>query len=675
MKLRMHLVLFPILWIFSLHLWSQDITTSNTYKPIPRSQAFFGLHFDLHPGEHDTELGADITEENIEQLLHRVKPDYVQYDCKGHAGWTGYPTKVGWASPGIVKDSLAIWREVTRRNNVGLFIHYSGVWDSKAIVEHPDWASVNTGGKPSPNNTSTFSPYVDELLIPQLQEVSSQYKLDGFWVDGECWATELDYSPAALEAWKEETGFSEVPKKRGEPNWLEWKMFHRRQFERYLKHWVDALHQFNPGLQITSNWMYTTFAPKPVDVPLDFISGDYSHSNSVARAQVDARYLANTGMPWDLMAWGFSKGENLPWSWKPAEQLQQEAAVVLMQGGGFQIYYQPTRAGQISETIIKTTGQVADFCRARQAFSHKSISIPQVALLLSTESMWDSSDRVFAPSGNVMDPLEGALQALLERHYSVDVLAEHQLQPRLSEFPLVVIPDTHRITDEFKNALLSYVEKGGHLLLLGEKSARLFQPQLGVNFEGDPVGGETNLAGSTGLFADNGAWQKVIPTSAEVTLFRYPTRNLQKGQEPAATVNHVGQGKVAAIYGPVAQSFHRSHHPWLREAIGELVEQVFPDPAVEVLGPPTVDIALRKTSQGQLSVHLLNRTQATTGERYAFIDHIPPAGSIALQIQCSQEPQRVLWQPEGISLDWKWKDGVLNVTVPQVHIHGAIVID
>ena len=30
--------------------------------------------------------GADVTEENIATLPDRVKPDYIQYDCKGHAG-------------------------------------------------------------------------------------------------------------------------------------------------------------------------------------------------------------------------------------------------------------------------------------------------------------------------------------------------------------------------------------------------------------------------------------------------------------------------------------------------------------------------------------------------------------------------------------------------------------
>ena len=36
-------------------------------RVLSRKGAFFGLHFDLHPTEKDTELGVDITEEMIER--------------------------------------------------------------------------------------------------------------------------------------------------------------------------------------------------------------------------------------------------------------------------------------------------------------------------------------------------------------------------------------------------------------------------------------------------------------------------------------------------------------------------------------------------------------------------------------------------------------------------------
>ncbi|UCG15323.1 MAG: hypothetical protein JSV19_08485 [Phycisphaerales bacterium] len=641
--------------------------------PLRRENAFFGVHFDLHPGKTDTALGADVSEENIEHLLTRVRPDWIQYDCKGHAGYTGYPSQVGWPSPGIVKDSLAIWRKTTAKHGVTLFIHYSGLWDRVAVEHHPEWARVTEDGKPDPNIASVFGPYVDKLMIPQLQEVVAAYGLDGVWVDGECWAARPDYSPAALKAWRSETGRSDAPRSASDPAWLEWKMFHRRAFERYVCHWVDALHAFDPKLQVTSNWMYTTFAPKPIVAKLDFLSGDFVPSGAVDRARLDARYLSSTGRPWDLLAWGFVGGEGRNPSMKTAIQLQAEAAIVLSQGGAFQVYYQPTRPGYVSEGIIDTLGQVADFCRARQDVCHKSTTVGQIALLLSSESQFDRSDAVFHPAGSLYE-LEGALHALLELHYSVDVLAEHQLMPRLQNYPVVVIADAHRLADDVKEALRQYVHRGGKLLLLGEKCARLFTALLRVRLDGPPRTWEGELQSSAGLVNVKGVWQQVTPTTARVVGYRYATRDTRKPGQVAATIASHGKGQVAAVYGPVALQMYETHHPYLRRFVADVARQLVPDPIVDVDGPPTVDVALRRTRDGRLALHLVNLNNQPLGNRQV-VDLIPAAGPIQVRWRLPAKPGRVQWLPSGERVTWSWSDGVLLVTVPRLAIHGAIVVE
>lgn len=643
-------------------------------RPIPRRNAFFGLHFDLHPNAQDTALGADVTDEMVASLLERIGPDYVQYDCKGHPGYAGYPTKVGWPAPGIVKDSLAVWRKATRDRGIGLYIHYSGVWDTKAVTEHPDWARVDAQGKPDKDKTSVFGPYVDKLLIPQLEEAMTAYDLDGAWVDGDCWAAEFDYSPAALAAWQKETGHAAAPKNSAEPHWLEWKMFHRRAFEDYVARWVDAVHAFNPRFQVTSNWMYTSFIPKPVTIKLDFLSGDYSPGMSVDRARYEARYLASTGAPWDLLAWGFDRSKDSSWSIKTPVQLEQEAAVVLMQGGGFQVYHTPTRSGYISPAIIEQLAAVADFCRARQALSHKSRTIPQVALLDSETSLWEKMEKLYMPTGE-LDELEGALNALLELHYSVDVLAEHQLVLRLKEFPLVVIPNAHKLSQDFHDAVVRYVEDGGSLLLLGEKSARLFEPQLGTSRQGEPEETTTELATPTGPVSLPGAWQPVSVTTAEPAGFRYPTRDFRRDGKIAATVAAFGRGRVAAVYGPVGLGFLRGHHPGLRRFIGGLVSRVFDDPAVRIDAPPTVDIALRRTNDGRLTLHVLNRTGFPVPDRYNFIDHVPTVGPLTVSLKIGPRPNGVRWLPEGRRLDWEWDNGRLRTTIPSLAVHGILLVE
>ncbi len=509
---------------------------------VSRKNAFFGIHFDLHAGARDTELGADLTEAMIERLLDRVKPDYVQQDCKGHPGYTSYPTKVGWASPGIQKDALALWRKVTKAHGVGLFIHYSGVIDQVAVQHHPEWAALSPSGEVYDNGaTSTFGAYVDDLLIPQLKEVFHAYDLDGAWIDGECWGTLPDYSSRAMAAWKDATGFDTAPYSPDQAHWREWLEFNRSQFERYLTHYLDALHADKPGVEITSNWMYTGFAPRPVKAPIDFISGDYSALDSVNTARFEARYISNAQMPWDLMAWGFSwtggpQGGRQR-AFKPAIQLQQEASIVLSQGGGFQVYYQPTRAGWFDDSLTEVVGQLSDFCRARQAVSHKTASVPQVALLLSSYAFYDKTNGVFRAWEGEHNALHGVLHALLESGYSVDVLAEHQIADILAHYPVVILPEVHILEPSFRQALLDYVAAGGNLVCIGAETAQLFAAELGVTLEGAPED-STDFVAPDGLPGRcPGLWQAVSANKATVLASRYPTADLRKPGLPAATVN------------------------------------------------------------------------------------------------------------------------------------------
>ena len=193
----------------------------------------------------------------------------------------------------------------TARHGVALYIHFSGVWDTQAVTRHPEWARLDAKGKPDGRNTSTFSPYVDELMIPQLREAATLYDIDGAWVDGECWSVQPDWSPAAVAAYKKATGRPDVPQGPNDAHWLEFLEFNRQRFRDYVKHYVDALHQSHPKFQIASNWLYSTMVPERPSLPVDFLSGDYLGNAAISRARVEARFLAQAGLPWDLMAWGF----------------------------------------------------------------------------------------------------------------------------------------------------------------------------------------------------------------------------------------------------------------------------------------------------------------------------------------------------------------------------------
>ena len=90
------------------------ITTGQAVKPavkLKRADCFFGVHFDLHASEDITDAGKTLTAEMIDTFLLKVRPDFIQIDCKGHPGISSYPTKVGFHVKGFEKDPLKLWRE------------------------------------------------------------------------------------------------------------------------------------------------------------------------------------------------------------------------------------------------------------------------------------------------------------------------------------------------------------------------------------------------------------------------------------------------------------------------------------------------------------------------------------------------------------------------------------
>ncbi len=434
--------------------------------PARRSAGFLGIHFDFHAKPTDTNIGARTTPALVQSIIDRVRPDYIQVDGKGHPGWSSYPTRVGQAPAGLIGDPLRVWREVTRSNGVALVLHYSGVWDSRAVQVHLEWAARRADGQPDARATSVFSPYVDELLIPQLRELAGDYGLDGVWVDGDCWGAIPDYSDAAVQAFRAQTGATSAPRARGEPGWHAWMDFHREGFRAYVRRYVDALKQSHPDFEVYSNWAFSDHMPEPVTINVAGLSGDFSPEDSVNSARFAARCLENQGRPWDLMSWSFRRSN---WKQKPAVQLMQEAAVVLALGGGYQVYFRQARDGALLDPAhLDAMAEVAKFCRARQAFCHRSVAVPQVALLYSTAGHYRDARSLFHPSGSAgVDSLRATLRPVLAAGYSVQIVSEHHLAGRMNEWPVIIIPGWSHLEPSFRDALTDYARSGGQLLLVG----------------------------------------------------------------------------------------------------------------------------------------------------------------------------------------------------------------
>lgn len=651
---------------------------------------YFGLHYDLHAGAHDTELGAALTHEHLRTELEKVQPDWVQCDCKGHAGWTSWPTEVGSTSPGVVKDALRIHRDVTREMGLPLVMHYSGVWDNRAIELHPDWARVGPPGEPAgkegfvTGGTCNLSPYTDELMIPQLLELIEKYDIDGLWVDGENWAVRACYCDRCTTAFTAETGIADIPAGPDAPRWAEWAAFHRRLFEAHVRKYADAVHAKKPSCLVCSNWMYTVGEPDEIKVPVDYLSGDFSWSWGLNSSLIEGRFMESRGLSWNLMAWGFttSEGGMGGWTFKPAAHLCQEAASVIGLGGAFQIYDNPQRNGHLTNWHQDILAEVARFARARQPWCQGTESVPQAAVLHAASHFYANAGEVLmAGWQNAQAPVNGALHALLENGCQVDVISEASLIERIGEFKLVVIPEQENLPDELKAAVRAYVEAGGLVILSGANVAVDWSDLAGVVPAGDPIEGVRKgyFYVQVGREATTlkGPYQPVALAGADTVrlAMKQQEPGLNETETPIITLNCVGNGVVLAVHSAFFSHFASTHYPRTRALVGELLDLLAPDFMVELDAPARLQLMLRRKGT-QLIAHLLNTGSAhPTSPQQSIVEEVPPVGPIALHFALAQRPKAVYLAPRMEGLTWEWEDGVLAVTVESVGILDSVVVE
>ena len=658
-----------------------SLNVSKEYpKRLRRAESFLGIHFDFHAKETDIQIGENVTRRMVENIISKVRPDYIQCDSKGHAGYSSYPTKVGTPAGGFVRDPLKIWREVTAERGVALYVHHSGIFDEVAIEKNPNWACIDANGKPDRRFTSVYGPYTDELLIPQLKELRRNYCIDGVWVDGECWAVQPDYSERSIEAFKKMTGLMDVPRMPEDAHYFEFLEFCRKGFREYLNHYVTELHKFDPRFQICSNWAYSSFMPDPVEIDVDWLSGDYTACDSVNSARFEGRCLRGQGKPWDLMAWGFyhKTGQSL-FNTKTAIQLQQELAPVLALGGGVQVYFTQNRDASIKDWQMDVMSEVAQFCRDRQRFCHKAMPVPQVALLFSREAFYRNSTRCFGPWGGQWDdillPTKGVLQGLLDSQYSVEILMEHHLTGRMQNYPLIVIPEWNYLGEEFKKELVAYVNQGGNLLLIGLQPAVLFQEQLGITFEGDAEKKQLWLEHNGRFASMDTVYQSVKLTDKSKPFGKvFSAEHFKSTPTSAGVITEYGKGRIATTFFDYGERYRHARTVVARDFLNDLVRQLFSNPIVEIRGSHNVDVIINKIND-KLAVNLVNTSGPHSDNTIHVFDEISRLGPLDITIRYPKKPKKVMLEPEGKKMKYKYSDGKIHIVLPRLSIHSVIVIE
>jgi hypothetical protein len=640
-----------------------------------RQESFFGIHFDFHAMPKET-VGRVFRPDIVAKMLDEVRPDFVQCDTKGHAGLSSYPTKVGNRADIIENDILKMWRDLTEERGIALYGHHSGLYDMKVASIHPEWAVTDENGNVSSEFISPFSPYVDEILIPQLIELANEYRLDGAWIDGECWATRVDYSKYATSKYFKCTGKN--PPKSSESGYEDYREFCRQGFRDYVKRYVTAIKTYNPNFQITSNWLYSAYMPEKAEIPVDFLSGDYMPSNSVASARHNGRCLLSRKLTWDLMAWGQNA---IPCSWttnnrstKELAQHCQEAAIVISLGGGFQFFnIMYGGGGTLQEWAIPMWKKVSEFCRERQRFCHKAEPVHQIGIIYPNEKTDLKMPQLYDCCYKSYISLCGWIDALQDNQLFAEVLMESELTgDSLNSFEVIVVPSTATLDIKSVNLIKKYVYDGGRLIL-DSISAQFFKDIIGADIINTNkkiiyLSSNKTLASIEALCVD------FTLTKANVTGYYYKNNYFDENKSPASFVCKYGKGMVTTFCFDFGNTYPQNITTTIRDFCKNQILLAGFSPLVEVSGSCYVDVTIME-KDSMLLINLTNYAGAHNVEGVRGYSEIPSIGPLSVKIKSQHKPKKIYIEPQHKLCDFAYNNNFAVVKIEQLKIHCIIVVE
>jgi len=608
-------------------------------KPLNRG---WGLHCDFHAepvmkdgqvvsNDEQIVVGATLKESDVAEICDVLKPDFLQIDCKGHPGWTSYPSKLGNAMPKFKGDPLKLWRKVTQAKGVPLYMHYSGIWDTLYAERHPEDALVEADGKRS-KSLKADGPYADRLVIPQLCELAGDYGVDGVWIDGDCWAAGCDYEEAAVRKFEQTTGIElkgRAPKSVDDPYFHDFCDYYRELYREYVRHVVDAVHERHPDFRIASNWSYSSNRPEAVDSNVDFVSGDLASVDSVRSGRTAARINACSGLPWDLMAWGFV------FDWKPGSrhipktpvELMQEAAAVISLGGGFQVYICQKRDGSPDMPRIRELKPVGEFVRERLPFCLGGRMKKEVAVLLSARNQYRETGGALFNCGGQFKTT-GVMNLLADYGRSVGIALDADLEPgRLGRWPVLIVPELFdTLPDAVFKSIEDWVKQGGMLVVTGGHACDVFaQAGFPTALNDDLVPNERGFTMDGGKTVGGLQWSRTL-RDRDGEILATTEKN-----EPFAAVRAFGKGRVAVCGADFGSSYENTAQCRQAELMLAMLDRLYTPVARVTRVTGSVETSVLE-KDGKLFVQLVNANGDHSNPRAYTEATIPPVMDLKLDV-------------------------------------------
>ena len=632
-----------ILFLFILPLFLSAKTT-------PANDWYWDAVVVLHNDNHCNLLARKHSADEIHNWIKDIPVSSVQvsaYGAMGHrvtypssaVAELNYPDLGDW-------DTLAVWKKAVQKTGKRFHI-YMNTRGFKIHEKHPAWMQQNAKGEGKGRGTGLYdscprpSPdrdgYLEKILLPMISEISTRYKPDAFWVDGDHARTQTCYCKNCIASWRALTGKESPPVSPESRDWPLWLKLEQERYDAYRTAMAEEAHKNNSGIMYASNHSWHKILgdyavkqdPRSAPEQMDYYTADLSHGTSLKQTRVYAMTLsAEEETPYDIMHSIYSPSITLP-------RVIQQGAVTLSSGAVWNLWV--SGASITTKEARERAMFCANFAEIRKEALGRTFSINPVAVLIS-ETSW-LEERIGGKTGfyDYKAPKNAAL-SLQDSGYGVDIINEHMLLRGLSRYRVLVIANQRKLPESVVAEIKKFVGSGGTLIRSAETPL----------IPGDQSRVFTEDLHSVDYPDFDGVMAKYMKTAGFGPAIRIPG----KGEKPHLICSFRRKGEKRVLHLTDITSFTGG-----KRVLPDKTECI--DPDFIISKPLTVEIAC-PTKPASVTV--------AGGEllKYSWKSRIPWIAKTKKAFSVTLPPT---------TINHSWKDGVLKLNLDNFSVHAAVLID
>lgn len=647
------------------------------------------VHLDFHTGEDMPAVGSHFSEEDFREALTVGHISSITLFAKCHHGWAYYPSAVVPMHPTLKTDLLGRQLAVCRELGVRTEVYISAGFDEHMAVTHPEYRTEVRGG----DNTLLGARFHQlclnhdaylAYLAAQTEEVVERYgdSISGIFTDI-CTPAPC-VCPACISSMLEMGLNPEDPADR--------QTHARRVYDKFTGVINAAVAAHSSRIAVFHNcgdvprndraWVYTNTAQLELE---SLPTGGWGYDHF----PLTAAYCRVLGREFVGMTGKFHTGWGEFGGYKHPNALRYETGLSLAMGAGCSVGDQLHPLGRFDPATYRLIGSAYAEVERREPWCVGSREVADVAVFTS----YTDANRHACPD-------VGANRILLEGKYLYNVI---DAACDLSDYKLVIFPDTVRFDEALATRVRDYVAAGGRVLLSGESGQRQdgqgFFADFGVTDCGEDPHDSTYLCPTYDM-KGNGraaylmyrrarriAVQEGVRVMAELQdsyfnrslrhfCSHFYTPNDPDSHAPGCVIS--ADGRIGYIAWYIFDEYRAQGGFHQKQMVCDMLDALLGrDKTLETDLPSNGVTTLRyQPAEHRYIQHLLYAVTKQRGRAEVIEDAIPLRDiRVTLRLPDCVVPRAVRTVPEGEELPFSFADGGLTYTVPCFTLHGMVEID